>query len=73
MLDIQFMKKMNKKTKGKHVHQIYEEVLAEEVPKYPCLYKKKKKSSNKKDFVKNTTEKVAEDLKFADNGKYNLF
>ena len=67
------MKKMNKKTKGKHVHQIYEEVLAEEVPKYPCLYIKKKKSSNKKDFVKNTTEKVAEDLKFADNGKHNLF
>ena len=73
MLDIQFMKKMNKKTKGKHVHQIYEEVLDEEVPKYPCLYNKKKKSSNKKDFVKNTTEKVAEDLKFADNGKHNLF
>ena len=67
MLDIQFMKKINK-TKGKHVHQKYEEVLAEEVPKYPCLYNKKKKSCHKKDFVKNATEKVAEDLKFADNG-----
>lgn len=68
MLDIQFMKKINKKTKGKHVHQKYEEVLAEEVPKYPFLYNKKKKFSHKKDFVKNATEKVAEDLEFADNG-----
>ena len=46
-----------------------EEILAEEVQKYPLFYNKKKKFYHQKNVVTNALEKVARHLTFVENEK----
>ena len=50
-----------------------EEILAEEVHKYPCLYDRKSKSFHERDVVRNAWEKVTEHLPFVENYQHDLF
>ena len=46
-----------------------EEIVAEEVQKYPLFYNKKKKFYHEKNVVTNALEKVARHLTFVENVK----
>ena len=46
-----------------------EELLAEEVRNYPCLYDKRKKSYHDSDVVRNAWNKVAENLQVFESGR----
>ena len=51
-----------------------EELLAEEVRKYPCLYNKADKSYKEHDVIRNAWESVLFALEFVDDGmfKYSI-
>ena len=50
-----------------------DELLAERVASYPCLYEKICKEHKEKDAVENAWKKVAEESDFIDNRKYSCY
>ena len=47
-----------------------EEMLAEEVERFPALYDKRVKGFEEKDAFQNAWKKVTESLEFAENGNF---
>ena len=60
---------IDKKSRGASLLLHQEELLAEKVKQYPCLFDKSKKAYKERDVVKNAWEAVASSLEFVENGE----